>query len=65
MAEVLARILADQGICVEACFDSPADAYRAARERAGENDRIVAFGSFLTVAGVLHAIDDERKRHTT
>jgi dihydrofolate synthase/folylpolyglutamate synthase len=64
-AGALARILADQGICVEACFDSPADAYRAARKRAGENDRIVAFGSFLTVAGVLHAIDDERKRHTT
>ncbi len=64
-AGALARILADQGICVEACFDSPADAYRAARKRAGENDRIIAFGSFLTVAGVLYAIDDERKRHTT
>jgi dihydrofolate synthase/folylpolyglutamate synthase len=64
-SSALARILADQGMCAEACFDSPADAYRAARERAGEDDRIVAFGSFLTVAGVLHAIDDERKRRTT
>lgn len=64
-AEALARILAGQGILVEACCDSPADAYRAARERAGENDRIVVFGSFLTVAGVLHAMDDERKRRTT
>ena len=64
-AEALARILAGHGILVEACCDSPADAYRAARDRAGENDRIVAFGSFLTVAGVLHAIDDERKRRTT
>ncbi len=64
-AEGLARILADYGIRVEACFDSPADAYRAARELAGENDRIIAFGSFLTVAGVLRAIDDERKRRTT
>jgi dihydrofolate synthase/folylpolyglutamate synthase len=64
-AEALAQILAGHGIRVEASCDSPADAYRTVRERAGENDRIVAFGSFLTVAGVLHAIDDERKRRTT
>lgn len=61
----LARMLAECEIHVEACFDSPADAYRAAREQAGENDRIVAFGSFLTVADVLRTIDDERKRRTT
>ena len=35
------------------CFANPADAYADARKRAGENDRIVVFGSFLTVAGVL------------
>ncbi len=35
------------------CFASPAEAYADARKRAGENDRIVVFGSFLTVAGVL------------
>ncbi len=64
-AAVLARTLADHGIRVEACFDSPAEAFRVAREQAGENDRILAFGSFLTVAGVLRAIDDERKRRTT
>lgn len=64
-AEELADMLAECGIHVEACFDSPADAYRAARGRAGENDRIVAFGSFLTVADVLRTIDDERKRRTT
>lgn len=64
-AEALAQILDGQGIHTEACFDSPGEAYRSAGERAGENDRIVAFGSFLTVAGVLHAIDDERKRRTT
>jgi dihydrofolate synthase/folylpolyglutamate synthase len=64
-AAALVQMLADLGIHVEAGFDSPAAAYRAARERAGENDRIVAFGSFLTVAGVMHAIDDERKRRTT
>jgi dihydrofolate synthase/folylpolyglutamate synthase len=63
--EALAGILANHGIRADACFASPADAYLAAKERAGENDRIVAFGSFLTVAGVLYAIDDERKRRTT
>ncbi len=35
------------------CFANPADAYADARKRAGENDRIAVFGSFLTVAGVL------------
>ncbi|MBS3917227.1 MAG: bifunctional tetrahydrofolate synthase/dihydrofolate synthase [Sulfuritalea sp.] len=64
-AGTLARMLAEHGIHAEACFDSPDEAYRAAKDRVGENDRIVAFGSFLTVAGVLHAIDDERKRRTT
>ncbi|MBK6630691.1 MAG: bifunctional tetrahydrofolate synthase/dihydrofolate synthase [Betaproteobacteria bacterium] len=64
-AEMLASTLADHGIRAVACFDSPAEAYRAAREQAGENDRILAFGSFLTVASVLRAIDDERKRRTT
>jgi dihydrofolate synthase/folylpolyglutamate synthase len=64
-AAALERILAERGIRAEACFDSVAEAYRAAQERAGEGDRIVAFGSFLTVAGVLHAMDDERKRPPT
>ena len=34
-------------------FENPAAAYAAARKSAGESDRIVAFGSFLTVADVL------------
>lgn len=36
-------------------FDDPAAAYANAMSRAGENDRIVVFGSFLTVAGVMAA----------
>jgi dihydrofolate synthase/folylpolyglutamate synthase len=32
---------------------SPAEALEAARSAAGEDDRIVAFGSFYTVAAVL------------
>ncbi|HSS71420.1 MAG TPA: bifunctional tetrahydrofolate synthase/dihydrofolate synthase [Casimicrobiaceae bacterium] len=34
-------------------FDSPDAAYRVARERATEADRIIVFGSFLTVAAAL------------
>ncbi|MGE0801024.1 MAG: bifunctional tetrahydrofolate synthase/dihydrofolate synthase [Lautropia sp.] len=34
---------------------TPADALVSARERAGADDRIVVFGSFLTVAGVMAA----------
>jgi dihydrofolate synthase/folylpolyglutamate synthase len=36
-------------------FSNPEDAYMFAMSKAGENDRIVAFGSFLTVAGVMRA----------
>jgi dihydrofolate synthase/folylpolyglutamate synthase len=36
-----------------ASFDSPAKAYANALSRAGENDRIAVFGSFVTVAGVM------------
>ncbi|MBV2235363.1 MAG: bifunctional tetrahydrofolate synthase/dihydrofolate synthase [Sterolibacterium sp.] len=38
------------------CFASVADALQLAREQAGENDRIVVFGSFLTVAAALRFI---------
>ncbi|WP_317202841.1 bifunctional tetrahydrofolate synthase/dihydrofolate synthase [Janthinobacterium sp.] len=38
-----------------AIFPDPALAYANALSRAGENDRIVVFGSFLTVAGVMVA----------
>src|SRR5690606_18422051 len=37
-------------------YADPAAAYGAARERAGEGDRIVVFGSFLTVASVLQSL---------
>jgi dihydrofolate synthase/folylpolyglutamate synthase len=38
-----------------AAFANPADAYANAISRATENDRIVVFGSFYTVAGVMAA----------
>ncbi|MBV7486303.1 bifunctional tetrahydrofolate synthase/dihydrofolate synthase [Bordetella sp. BOR01] len=40
---------------VRACTD-PVAAYAAVREQAGEGDRIVVFGSFLTVASVLQSL---------
>jgi dihydrofolate synthase/folylpolyglutamate synthase len=40
-------------------FPDPASAYRAAREAVSEADRIIVFGSFLTVAAAL-ALTDRR-----
>ncbi|HVR93496.1 MAG TPA: bifunctional tetrahydrofolate synthase/dihydrofolate synthase [Casimicrobiaceae bacterium] len=40
-------------------FNDPASAYRAAREAVTEADRIIVFGSFLTVAAAL-ALTDRR-----
>jgi dihydrofolate synthase/folylpolyglutamate synthase len=40
-------------------FASPAKAFANALSRAGENDRIAVFGSFLTVAGVMEYRDAE------
>ncbi len=39
------------------CFDTVEQAYLAARERSNPDDRIVVFGSFLTVAGVLTTLN--------
>ena len=38
------------------CYDSPQAAMQAAKGEAGESDRILAFGSFLTVAGALEVL---------
>ena len=39
------------------CFDSPAAAMLYAQENAGVDDRILVFGSFLTVAGVMRFLN--------
>ncbi|MBS0346504.1 MAG: bifunctional tetrahydrofolate synthase/dihydrofolate synthase [Proteobacteria bacterium] len=53
-AERLADILREAGVSVDiTAFASPGEAYQAARGQAAEGDRIVVFGSFLTVADVL------------
>lgn len=59
-AEELAQRLEAAGVSNDAehsiqKFISPEDAYMFAVSKAGENDRIVVFGSFLTVAGVMRA----------
>ncbi|PKO55599.1 MAG: bifunctional tetrahydrofolate synthase/dihydrofolate synthase [Betaproteobacteria bacterium HGW-Betaproteobacteria-21] len=60
-AEALAVRLRAAGIEGDIrCSGSPVDAFDAARKSAGEGDRIVIFGSFLTVADVLAKIRAER-----
>ena len=44
----------EEAVTIES-FADPADAWAAARDRVGPDDRIVAFGSFHTVAGVMKA----------
>lgn len=58
-SDTLAQILHDGGVGggehAVHCFVDPKQAFAAASERANEDDRIVVFGSFLTVAAVLAA----------
>jgi dihydrofolate synthase/folylpolyglutamate synthase len=56
-AETLAGIIAGAGLGGEiVCHASPAAAMQAAKGAAAESDRILAFGSFYTVAGALEAL---------
>lgn len=59
--EKLAALLAPvNGEAEVRCFASPGEAFGAAREAAGDSDRIAVFGSFLTVADVLTLLKAER-----
>jgi dihydrofolate synthase/folylpolyglutamate synthase len=51
---LLAEVLQDAEHSIHE-FSSPEQAYAFALSKAGENDRIAVFGSFLTVAGVMRA----------
>jgi dihydrofolate synthase / folylpolyglutamate synthase len=56
-ARALGELLAAEGIAERVHLHAdPATAFSAAREAAGENDRIIVFGSFLTVAGVMQVV---------
>ena len=60
-ARVLADALARVGAAGDVlCFRNPLEAYAAARKRANENDRIVVFGSFHTVADIMQGIEAAR-----
>jgi dihydrofolate synthase/folylpolyglutamate synthase len=59
-AAALSEKLIDLGVPIKngedggiECFLDPAAAYQKALSKAGEGDRIVIFGSFYTVAGVM------------
>ena len=54
-ASELAQALRQVGVAAGSEFENPAAAYAAACSRAAENDRIVVFGSFHTVADVMAA----------
>ena len=56
-ADALAAIADGLGGTV-AAFDDVASAFAAARKAAGEDDRILAFGSFYTVAAVMRALKE-------
>jgi dihydrofolate synthase/folylpolyglutamate synthase len=52
-ATELAQVLRQAGVDAVREFENPATAYAAACSGAGENDRIIVFGSFHTVADVI------------
>ncbi|MCP2935775.1 hypothetical protein NK983_24070, partial [Salmonella enterica subsp. enterica serovar Typhimurium] len=53
-ASDIAAMITERGIAGSVdCFASPVEAWQATRERVGGDDRIVVFGSFLTVAEVM------------
>jgi dihydrofolate synthase/folylpolyglutamate synthase len=45
-------------------YGSPAQAFAAAKEIAGENDKIVVFGSFLTVGETIAWLNSNKKTST-
>ncbi len=54
-AAALAQVLRQAGVVAVREFNNPAQAYAAARSEAAEDDRIIVFGSFHTVADVIAA----------
>ncbi|MCX7174270.1 MAG: bifunctional tetrahydrofolate synthase/dihydrofolate synthase [Proteobacteria bacterium] len=55
-ADELAQALEGQGIAVPHRFGSALAAFRFAQENAGDDDRILVFGSFQTVADILREV---------
>jgi len=59
--EAVAQILAATGVVHATAHANIAAAFSAARGEAGENDRIIVFGSFLTVAEVAKLVASGRE----
>jgi dihydrofolate synthase/folylpolyglutamate synthase len=59
-ADSLSARLESRGMKVAERFATPAAALAYAQEKASEDDRILAFGSFLTVAAALQALGRSR-----
>ena len=59
-ASALAQVLRQAGVGAVREFENPALAYVAASSEADENDRIIVFGSFHTVADVLAARETQK-----
>ncbi|MDP2135195.1 MAG: bifunctional tetrahydrofolate synthase/dihydrofolate synthase [Sulfuritalea sp.] len=59
-ADSLTTHLQARGLPVAGAFATPAAALAFAQENAGEDDRILAFGSFLTVAAALQMLGRTR-----
>ena len=59
-AAVLAQALRQAGVEAVREFENPAAAYTAARGEAAEDDRIIVFGSFHTVAEVIAAREQSK-----
>lgn len=55
-AEALAQALTNEGIAAPLQFASPLAAFRHAQANADDDDRILVFGSFLTVADILREV---------
>ena len=59
-AQSLALLIAERGLGGEVtCYETPEAALCGAREKAAESDRILAFGSFYTVAGALKVLREK------
>ncbi|NOT15326.1 MAG: bifunctional tetrahydrofolate synthase/dihydrofolate synthase [Methylotenera sp.] len=58
--ELVAKITQSSATAKLKSFDSVAEAYLQACEEASENDRIIVFGSFFTVASVLQCLNEAK-----
>ena len=65
-SKTIANELAAQGVLADsvATFDSPVEAFNKAVTIAAEKDRIVVFGSFVTVGTVLEFVQNQQHNNT-